>query len=341
MSSTAAHKLSPERIFATLTAYQQTYALKAAVELDLFSAIGEGANEPALLAKRLQVAERGVRILADYMTVQGFLRKENGKYQLTQESAVFLDRRSPACMGSMAGFLASEDNVHGFSLLAESVRRGGTTLDAGDASKPMDDRWVSFARSMAPMAVPMAGVLSQMVNAHAQGDKPIQVLDIAAGHGMYGITVAKNSANVRVTAMDWPAVLEVAKQNAKAAGVAERFSTLPGSAFDADLGEDYDYVFLNNFLHHFDIPTNEKLLLRICAALKPGGKALTVEFVPNEDRVSPPMAACFSTVMLANTDAGDAYTFAEYEKMFRAAGFKHCGLHQVPDLPQRIVEAEK
>ena len=196
-----------------------------------------------------------MRILADYMTVQGFLRKENGKYQLTEESAVFLDRRSPACMGSMAGFLASEDNVHRFSLLAESVRRGGTALDAGDASKAMDDRWVSFARSMAPMAVPMAGVLSQMVNAHAQGDKPIQVLDIAAGHGMYGITVAKNSANVRVAAIDWPAVLEVAKENAKAAGVAERFSTLPGSAFDADLGEDYDYVFLTNFLHHFDIPT--------------------------------------------------------------------------------------
>ena len=282
-----------------------------------------------------------MRILADYMTVQGFLGKENGKYHLTQESAVFLDRRSPACMGSMADFLASEDNVHRFSLLAESVRRGGTALDAGDASKAMDDRWVSFARSMAPMAVPMAGVLSQMVNAHAQGDKPIQVLDIAAGHGMYGITVAKNSANVRVAAIDWPAVLEVAKENAKAAGVAERFSTLPGSAFDADLGEDYDYVFLTNFLHHFDIPTNEKLLRRFCAALKPGGKALTVEFVPNEDRVSPPMAACFSTVMLANTDAGDAYTFAEYEKMFRAAGFKHCSLHQVPDLPQRIVEAEK
>jgi cyclopropane fatty-acyl-phospholipid synthase-like methyltransferase len=158
---------------------------------------------------------------------------------------------------------------------------------------------------------------------------------------MYGITVAKNNPDVRVTAMDWPAVLEVAKENAKAAGVAERFSTLPGSAFDADLGEGYDYVFLTNFLHHFDIPTNEKLLPRFYAALNPGGGALTVEFVPNEDRVSPPMAACFSTVMLANTDAGDAYTFAEYEKMFRAAGFKNCSLHQVPDLPQRIVEAEK
>lgn len=338
-TSTVAPKLSPERIFNTFFAYQQTFALKAAVELDLFTAVGEGANDPAQLAKRVQASERGIRILADYMTVQEFLRKENGKYFLTQESAVFLDRRSPACMGSMANFLADKTNVENFATLAASVRKGGTVSDIGDNSKPVDDRWVRFARSMAPMAVSMAGVLSQMVNTGA--DRPIRVLDIAAGHGMYGITVAKNNPNVHVTAMDWPAVLEVAKENAKAAAVAERFSTLPGSAFDADLGEGYDYVLLTNFLHHFDIPTNEMLLRRFYAALKPGGKALTVEFVPNEDRVSPPMAARFSVVMLANTDAGDAYTFAEYERMFSAAGFKNCSLHQVPDLPQRIVAAEK
>jgi SAM-dependent methyltransferase len=338
-TTTATAKLSPERIFTTLTAYQQTYALRAAIDLDLFTAIGEGANEPALLAKRLKAAERGVRILADYLTVQGFLRKENGTYVLTQETAVFLDRRSPACMGSMAGFLTSDDSVHRFTLLAESVRKGGTALDTGDTSKPMDDVWVNFARSMAPLAVPMAGVLSQIINAGSQG--PVRVLDIAAGHGMYGITVAKNNPQAQVTALDWQPVLEVAKENARAAGIADRFSTRPGSAFDADLGAGYDYVLLTNFLHHFDIPTNEKLLKRFHAALKPGGRALTVEFVPNPDRVSPPVAAGFSLVMLANTDAGDAYTLEEYDKMFRAAGFKGCTLHPVAELPQQIVSAEK
>jgi len=158
---------------------------------------------------------------------------------------------------------------------------------------------------------------------------------------MYGITVAKNLSNVQVTALDWPAVLEVAKENAAKAGVLDRFSTRAGSAFDADLGEGYDYIFITNFLHHFDPPTNEKLLRRFHAALKPGGKALTVEFVPNPDRVTPPMAAAFSLVMLAHTDAGDAYTFAEYEKMFRAAGFTSCSLQLVPELPQQVVVAEK
>lgn len=338
MSSAAAPRPSPEKIFDGLTRYQQTYALKAGIELELFTAIGEGANEPASLAARLHAAERGVRILADYLTIQGFLVKENGKYSLTPDSAVFLDKRSPAYMGGMAEFLASDENISNCQILTQSVRKGGTASKIGDNSKPVDARWVNFARSMSAMAVPMAGVLTKMI---APSGGSVRVLDIAAGHAMYGITVARNLPNVQVTALDWPAVLEVAKENAAKAGVLSRFSTRPGSAFDADLGEGYDYVFITNFLHHFDPPTNEKLLRRFLAALKPGGKAFTVEFVPNPDRVTPPMAAAFSLVMLAHTDSGDAYTFAEYEKMFRAAGFRNCSLHPVPELPEQVIVAEK
>lgn len=338
MSTAAAPRPSPEKIFDALTRYQQTFALKAGIEVELFTAIAEGANEPVSLAKRTQTAERGIRILADYLTIQGFLNKESGKYALTPDSAVFLDKRSPAYMGGMAEFLVSDQNLANMDILTKSVRKGGTASEIGDNSKPEDDRWVKFARSMSAMAVPMAGVLAQMIG---PSSGPIKVLDIAAGHGMYGVTVARNLANVHVTAVDWPAVLEVAKENAAKAGVAERYSTRPGSAFDADLGEGYDYVFITNFLHHFDPATNEKLLRRFHAALKPGGQALTVEFVPNPDRVTPPMAAAFSLVMLAHTDAGEAYTFAEYQRMFSVAGFKNCSLHPVPELPQQVVVAEK
>ncbi|HXT25160.1 MAG TPA: class I SAM-dependent methyltransferase [Candidatus Eisenbacteria bacterium] len=339
MSSAAAPKPSPELIFGSLISYQHAFALKAAIELDLFTAIAEGATDAPSIAKRVNGAERGVRILADGMTVQGFLRKENGKYSLSQDSALFLDKRSPAYMGGMAEFLVSAENIANFSQFTDCVRKGGTVSSIGDNSKPVDHRWVIFAKAMGSMAGPMAGVLSQIVNSNPANE--IKVLDIAAGHGMYGITVAKNNPRVHVTALDWPAVLEVAKENAQQAGVSDRYSLRPGSAFDADLGSGYDYVFITNFLHHFDVPTNEKLLRRFHAALKPGGKAITVEFVPNEDRVSPPMAAAFSMVMLINTDAGEAFTFAEYESMCRNAGYKDVTLQTIPDLPQRLVIAEK
>ena len=124
-----------------------------------------------------------------------------------------------------------------------------------------------------------------------------------------------------VTGLDWAPVLRVALENARKAGVHDRYDMLPGSAFEVDFGGPYDAVLLTNFLHHFDQPTNVGLLKKVRAALKPGGRAATLEFVPNEDRVSPPMPAAFSMTMLTTTAAGDAYTLRELTAMYNEAGF--------------------
>ena len=338
-TATQSQKPSPERIFAVLNAFQTSAALKTAIELNVFTTIAEGADRANSIAQRVHAAERGVRILCDYLTIQGFLSKNEGRYALTHESAIFLNRNSPAYMGTLANFLASDAAKRNFDALTETVRKGGTSVAQGDNTKPNDDLWVNFARSMAPLTTVSANFIADL--AGAKEGKPCKVLDIAAGHGMFGITLAKQNPNAQITAVDWTPVLEVAKENAAAAGVADRVAFRPGSAFEADLGEGYDIVLLTNIFHHFDMPTCEKLMRRVHAALKPGGKAITLEFVPNEDRVTPPMAAGFSMIMLANTDAGDAYTLSQYERMFRNAGFAKTTLHPVPDMPQQVLLSEK
>jgi SAM-dependent methyltransferase len=338
-ASTPTSRPTPERIFNTMIAFQETEALKAAIELDIFTAIAEGANTAASLAGKTRTSERGVRILCDYFTVKEFLIKKGERYALTQESAVFLNRHSPACLATMIDFLASPWSRKNFGALAEAVRKGGTASETGDHTKAHEDIWVNFARSMAPLTIPAAEFIAGLTNA-TEG-KPCKVLDVAAGHGMYGITVAKRNPNAQIVAVDWPAVLEVAKENAQKSGVADRYTTRPGSAFEVKLGDAYDFVLLTNIFHHFDVPTCEKLMRRVHTALKPAGKAITLEFVPNEDRVSPPVAAAFGLVMLAGTDAGDAYTFAQYEKMFGNAGFAKTTLHPVPDMPQQVLLSEK
>ena len=158
---------------------------------------------------------------------------------------------------------------------------------------------------------------------------------------MYGITFAQKNPKAEITALDWPNVLEVAKENARAAGVIERFKTLEGSAFEVEFGSGYDLVLLTNFLHHFDAPACETLLRKVRAALADGGRAVTLEFVPNDDRVSPANSAMFSMVMLASTPSGDAYTFAELNKMFENAGFSRSELHDLPGGIQQVVISEK
>lgn len=317
MVSQSRPQLSPESIFETLNAYQRTAALKAGIELDVFTAIGEGTATVPALAARCHGTERGIRILCDYLTIIGFLTKRDGRYGLTPESAAFLDRRSPAFMGSAAYFLALPETIQAFTKLAEVIRSGRPGLPGEGSIVPENPIWVEFARSMAAMQHPVAEEVAQLA---ATGNTR-RVLDLAAGHGMFGIAIAKNNPRAEIYAQDWKDVLSVAMEHARAAGVESRMHLLPGSAFDVDFGTGFDVVLITNFLHHFDAPTNESLLRKVRAALAPGGRVMTLDFVPHEDRVSPPRAAAFSMMMLGMTPAGDAYTFSEYDRMFRSAGF--------------------
>jgi ubiquinone/menaquinone biosynthesis C-methylase UbiE len=179
--------------------------------------------------------------------------------------------------------------------------------------------WVRFAHAMAPLASMAAEAVGDLVEVDPV--QPLRVLDVAAGHGMFGIAFGRRHPRSVITALDWSAVLEVARENARAAGVDRRYRTIAGSAFEADLDGPYDLVLVPNFLHHFDPATCERFLARVREALAPGGRAVTVEFVPDEGRVTPPHAAMFGLVMLCSTPAGDAYTFAELDTMLRRAGF--------------------
>jgi ubiquinone/menaquinone biosynthesis C-methylase UbiE len=339
MSSSAAQQPSPQLFFQTINAHQRTQALKAAIELEVFTAIGEGNQTAADIARRTGAAERGVRILCDNLCIMGFLFKNEEEYGLTQDSAIFLDKRSPAYLGGATEFLLSPMLTEGFESLTEAVRKGGTAVSDEGTVSPDNPIWVKFARGMAPMMTMPAQHIAKLVDPTA--DKPVKILDIAAGHGMFGIAFATNNSKAEITALDWSKVLEVAKENAEKAGVATRYRTIAGSAFEVEFGSDYDLILITNFLHHFDAPTNETLLRKVHAALADGGRAVTLEFVPDEDRISPPDTASFSLVMLAGTRAGDAYTFAELDKMLTNAGFKRSTIHSIPPGFQQIVISEK
>lgn len=329
--------LTPGIVFENLQAFQKTAALRAAIELDIFGAIGKGCHDVASIARHAAASERGVRILCDFLVVCGLLQKADGCYRHTPSSAAFLDPASPHCLAAIAQFMSLPAMREPYEKLAEIVRNGRTVLAGAGTVEPENPVWVEFAQNMAPMMAPMAGPLGAVV---LQGRKgPMRVLDIAAGHGLFGIEIAKQNPQAHVTGLDWAPVLRVALDNARKAGVHERYNMLPGSAFDVDFGGSYDAILLTNFLHHFDVGTCVSLLKKVRAALKRGGCAATLEFVPNEDRVSPPTPAGFAMTMLTTTAAGDAYTFRELAEMHASAGFGPAVAHPVPMSPHTIVMA--
>lgn len=329
--------VSPFHLFAAINGFHLTEAIRSAIELDLFTAVGAGHRTAAAIARECKVAERGARILCDFLTVNAFLTKSGNEYFLTDDSATFLDKKSPAYMGSCVEFLLNDSLRDNFRRLPEAVRRGSATNT--EALDPESHVWVDFAKSMAPMMMMASQGLAQIVL--GAETRPLKVLDIAAGHGLFGISVLRANPKARVVAVDWQNVLAVAQENAKKFGVSDRYQALAGSIFDVNIGQEYDLVLVPNFLHHFDPPTCEKLLKKLHSALVPGGRVAVLEFVPNDDRVSPPMQAAFALIMLAETPAGDAYTRKELEQMATNAGFKKHEFHPMPPSPHSVLISTK
>jgi 2-polyprenyl-3-methyl-5-hydroxy-6-metoxy-1,4-benzoquinol methylase len=313
---------TPERIFNAINAYEQTEAMKSAIELEIFTAIAEGNTAAATIAKRCGASERGVRALCDFLTIHGFLLKKGVHYGLAPDSALFLDRNSPGYVGTAIEFLLTPRLREGHARLTEAVRRGGAALGEGTLERENPD-WVKFAQTMMPLMHKPSEIMAAEL---LKGGEAHKVLDIAAGHGIFGISVAKRNPTAHIYACDWKNVLAVAEKNAHAMGVDGRYHLLPGSALEQDFGSGYDLVLITNFLHHFDPPTCTAFMRKVYAALLPGGRAAIVELVPNPDRVSPPAAAAFSVMMLISTPAGDAYTFADLERMSKDAGFNRVEL---------------
>lgn len=330
---------SPALFFQTATAHIRTAALKTAIELEVFTAIGEGNRAFESVANRCGASQRGIRMLLDYLTINGFLNKHEGAYTLTADSEMFLNKSSPAYLGGALEFMLSSPLIEGAEKLTGAVRKGGTVVSEEGTTAPEHPEWVTFARSMAPLMKGPAAWIANWV--HQQAPTTRKVLDIAAGHGLFGVEIAKKISHVEITAQDWGNVLAVAQETAAAEGVSERYKTLPGNVFDVDLGLDFDVVLLANFLHHFDRETCETLLKKIHSALGDGGKVITLEYLPNEDRVTPPDMAEFCLIMLATTPAGDAYTFSEYQEMFHHAGFNQSEVMDVPASNQRVIITSK
>ena len=328
-------ELNPTWLLDEFRAFERTLALRTAIELDLFTHIGAGTNTIRALSSESGASERGLRALCDYLVVQGHLLKKGARYSLTLNSRLYLTTSSPAYFGSAVKFFASDTTVAAFCRLRGTVEEGNAAANRDFVE--LD--WVEYARSMAPLAQTTAQFAAQALGVDSRG--PIQVLDLGAGHGLYGLAIAAQNPAAQIFALDAPEVLQIAIDNARQAGVAARYHPIPGDAFVANFGGPYHLVLAANLAHHFEETANIQLFRKIRAALNPGGRLALIEWVPNADRVSPSHDAAFALTVLATSARGTIYTLKEYSHMLRAAGFRQVRRLDTGDFGRWIITASR
>jgi 3-hydroxy-5-methyl-1-naphthoate 3-O-methyltransferase len=338
MSERSDKKVTPQRLMQYAWGFSVPLAIEAAVENGVFDALAEGAKNLADLEKSTDCSGRGLAALADFLVGIQLLAKDgDGHFRLTEESDTFLVSNKPAFQGGIFRHL-SRRIIPGWLGLTEIVRRGYPAMDL--SSEPTGAAFFEeFVTDLFPVNYAAAKSLAEGL-AREGLPKPASMLDLAAGSGVWGIAAAQVSAAVRVTAVDWPQVLEVTKRVVNRFGLADRFSFSAGDLLEADFGTGHGLATLGHILHTEGEERSRALLVKTFKALAPGGRIAIAEFLVDEDRRGPIPGLIFSINMLVNSRTGRTYSFKEISDWLGAAGFAAPRLMEAPAVSPLIL-AEK
>jgi 3-hydroxy-5-methyl-1-naphthoate 3-O-methyltransferase len=310
--------VSPAMVMEDLTGAWRTRSLVAAIELDVFSQIAAGKRTVKEIGEAAGASSRGMASLLDALTAIGYLRKTGSRYSLRPVSATFLVPGGNSYMGATAHSVSL--TWDSWKNLTEAVRSGrpAETVDAPEAGKEFFPKLVAsiFPGSFAASTIAVSRLpKKERLKIH-------KILDVGAGSGAWSLAFAQAIPQARVDTLDFPELTPITRGFAEKLGVADRYEYLERDMRVADFGRDtYDLVILGHIIHAEGEKHGKELLRKSYKALRPGGKLLIGEFVPNDTRTGPAMPVLFGLTMLLQTEEGNVFTLREYRSWLKAAGF--------------------
>lgn len=302
----------PPSLNQLLINFRGSRILLSAVEIDLFSALKGGATS-AQAARRTKATVRGVTILLDALVSMGLVRKRAGQYFNTKATAEFL---TEGCKNDWRlGIGHHEALWQSWSNLTQVVRKGRPATRKGVRSKAQTESFIGLMEQTGSIraprvarAIPLRGIE--------------RVLDIGGGSAAYSRALVQKKPSLKVTLLDLPDVIPIARRHVRRVGMVENFTFQPGDLNRSDLGYGFDLVLISNICHMLSPAGNIALIRKSFRALTSGGKLAVHDFILNDQRIWPGSAAIFAVNMLVNTDEGNSFTEQEYRTWMKRAGFR-------------------
>lgn len=338
MSAQQPAAVTPERVMQFMWGYVPPLAIESAVCNGVFDALEQSPKNLDQLAAATGASMRGLRPVADLLVRLGILiRDDSGHYANTPESSTFLVSGKPTFLGGMYRHM-SRQLVPNFLGLRNIVKTG-KPAEHVDSQADGSAFFAEFVNDIFPMSRGAASILARSLPQLHSG-KPVRVLDIATGSGVWGITLAEASPGVTVTGVDWPNVAEVTRGMVARFGLTDRFDYICGNLREVSFGSGYNVATLGHILHSEGEAASRKLLKKVFDALAPGGTIAIAEFLVNADRRGPASGLIFAINMLVNTTDGDTWSFEEISTWLADAGFINPRLLDSPG-PSPMILADK
>jgi ubiquinone/menaquinone biosynthesis C-methylase UbiE len=299
-------------------AFAPSLVLASAVQLNVFTHIAEGRQTAGEISRAERATERGTRMLLDALVAIDLLRKPNGRYELTPAASAYLVRSSPDYVGALVE--EGDEMLRPWLQLTEVIRTGKAPHRVGD-QKTAEEFFPKLVRSLHVVNREPARRTARYLGA-GNGAAGLRVVDIGCGSGVWGIAIAEADPQARITAQDYPGMLEETKRYIERHGVGAQYEFLPGDLKTVDFGVNrFDVALLGNIVHSEGERSSRDLFGRLARALKPGGRIVIIDMVPNDQRTGPAFPVIFALNMLVHTGEGDTFTLAEYRRWLHHAGF--------------------
>jgi (2Fe-2S) ferredoxin/predicted O-methyltransferase YrrM len=319
----------PDDIGEMIRGFMPSRAILTALELDLFTAIGDGSTATQIAGK-IQCAVRATEMLLNALVSLKLLQKSGDTYTNSPLAARFFVEGTPDSARMAQLHIA---NIwKSWSTLTEAVKAGTSV-----APRTVNGSVKPFIAAMDHNARGRARALVQAVEVN--GAK--RMLDLGGGSGAYSIAFAKAAPGLQAEIVDLAEVLPIAQEHIRKAGMADRITTRAGDMLTVplDAGK-YDLVLLSAICHMFSPEENRQLIGRAYQALAPHGRLVISDFILEPDKTAPRFGALFALNMLVNTRAGASYSEPEYDAWLKEAGFGETKRVRLPG-PANLMIATK
>lgn len=304
----------PDDFMADVRSFQKSRMLLTAVELDIFTAVGEGGGA-AEVAGKIDADARATEMLLNALTAAGLLLKEGAIFRNGPVARRYLAAGSSD--DSRASLMHSVHLWKRWDTLTECVKKGTSVTYTQMTER--DDAWVeAFIAAMHKSASFRAG---QVVRAVGAGDIT-RLLDVGGGSGAYSIAFAQANDALHAEIFDLPKVAPIAQRHIDQAGVSDRVTTRVGDLHTDKFGVGYDGVLISAIYHMNSPEENRDMTAKAFEALSPGGRIIIQDFILDPDKTSPFTGALFALNMLVATPQGSSYSVEEYSQWLGEAGFE-------------------
>jgi 3-hydroxy-5-methyl-1-naphthoate 3-O-methyltransferase len=303
----------PDELMALVRGYMPSRAILTAVELNVFSVIGEGASAMHV-AERIDCDVRATASLLNSLVSLGLLSRAAEEFRNTELSATFL--RAGAPHDSRAALMHSVHLWQSWSTLTDCVRTG--TRVASRSGVGADDWTEAFIAAMHKNA----SLRAPVVVAALDLGRVDRVLDLGGGSGAYSIAIARAKPTVRCTVFDLPGVLPLAKRYVQQASLTDRIELVAGDMHSDIYGSGFDLALVSAICHMNSPSQNVSMLSKLAQALRPGASVVIQDYLLNDDGTGHSSATLFSLNMLVGTESGSSYRTKDYFDWLGQAGFE-------------------